>query len=124
MASSIFYPEKGVKEVGIVKLWLKAAIGATGAVTLNAAGSKGIASITRTSAGLYQITLDEPYAALLMANAFVVFSTLQDLTFQVKAEDVASAKTIDLWCKTAATATDPTDGSSLRVELILKNSSV
>ena len=124
MASSTFYKMGGAKELQVIQLFVHAAIGSTGAVTLNTAKSKGIASMTRTSAGLYVITLSEAYAELLAVDGLALFSTLQDLTFQVNAETVATTKTITMWCKTAATATDPTSGTTLKFKITLKNSGV
>lgn len=108
-------------EVKVDHLYAKVAIGATGAPTLNTAASKGIASISRTSDGLYVLTLAKVYNSLLDFSVIQLFDTLQDLTFQINAIDL-SAKTITFWCKATATATDPTDGSTLHIKAILKDS--
>ena len=123
MANVGFWPlqarQKGIKEVHI-----KVAIGATGAPTLSADASLGVASITRTSAGLYVITLRDKYTALVNASFMHLDDTLQNLSFQVNAETVASTKTITLWTRVVATATDPTDTAIIYGTLTLKNSSV
>ena len=123
MANVGFWPlqsrQKGIKEVHI-----KVTIGATGACTRDAAASLGVASITRTSAGLYVITLRDKYTALVNAQFVALDNAIQDLTFQVNAETVASTKTITLWTLTGATATDPTDTAIIYGTITLKNSSV
>jgi len=123
MANVGFWPlqarQKGIKEVHI-----KVTIGATGAPTLSADASLGVASISRTSAGLYVITLRDKYTALVNASFMHLDDTLQNLSFQVNAETVASTKTITLWTRVVATATDPTDTAIIYGTLTLKNSSV
>jgi len=123
MANVGFWPlqarQKGIKEVHI-----KVTIGATGAPTLSADASLGVASISRTSAGLYVITLRDKYTALVNASFMHLDDALQDLSFQVNAETVASTKTITLWTRVAATATDPTNTAIIYGTLTLKNSSV
>jgi len=112
------------RQKSIVQVHIKVTIGATGACTLDAASSLGVASITRTSAGLYVITLRDKYTALMNAQFVSLDNAIQDLTFQVNAETVASTKTITLWTLTGATATDPTDTAILYGTITLKNSSV
>jgi hypothetical protein len=123
MANVGFWPlqarQKGIKEVHF-----KVTIGATGAPTLSADASLGVASISRTSAGLYVITLRDKYTALVNASFMHLDDALQDLSFQVNAETVASTKTITLWTRVVATATDPTDTAIIYGTLTLKNSSV
>lgn len=105
-------------------LFAKVNIGASGAPTLVANSSVGIASISRDSAGVYIVTLDDKYNALLHFNVMMLEATAEDLTFQVESEDVAGAKTIQFQCKAAAVETDPSDGSVLLIKIDLKNSSV
>lgn len=102
----------------------KVAIGASGAPTLDANSSVGVASISRDSAGVYLLTLDDAYNALLHFNVMQVEASAEDLTFQIESEDVDGAKTIQFQCKAAAVETDPSDGSSLLIRIELKNSSV
>jgi len=124
MANVGFWPlqarQKGIKDVHF-----KVTIGASGDPTLSTDGSSlGVASITRTSAGLYVITLRDKYTALVNASFMHLDDTLQNLSFQVNAETVASTKTITLWTRVVATATDPTDTAIIYGTLTLKNSSV
>ena len=105
-------------------LHAKVAIGATGAPTLDSNASVGVASISRDSAGVYIITLDDKYNSLLGFKVMQQAAAAEDLTFQIESEDVDGAKTIQFQCKAAAVETDPSDGSSLFIEIVLKNSSV
>lgn len=109
--------EKEVKEI-----YLDVAIGATGAPTLTR--GLGVASIARNSAGLYTVTLQDAYMKLMSVNISQVVSAAEDITFQVAAESVASAKTVQFRCQAAAVATDPSSGSRLLIQFNLKNSSV
>lgn len=111
--------EKEVKEI-----YAKVTIAATGAPTLVALSSKGVASISRTSAGLYVLTLQDKYNALMHASIAIVAPSSEDLSAKVKAESVASAKTVTFQCTAAAIATDPATGDTLLIALQLKNTSV
>ena len=106
-----------------VKLFMNVTVGATGAPTLVAANSKGIASITRTSAGLYVITLQDQYMKLLAVNAMMLKVTAEDITVQVSAINL-TAKTVTIFTKAAAVATDPTSGSQMYLEFTMSNSSI
>lgn len=102
----------------------RVSIGASGAPTLDTSNSIGVASVTRDSAGVYVVTLDDKYNALLHADIMMVEATAEDITFQVETEAVSTAKTIQFQCKAAAVETDPSDGSILLLKFDLKNSSV
>lgn len=125
MASSYFYQNFQAKEPNVTKLFLKCSIGATGAPTLDSTASKGIASIARTAAGDYTVTLDEPYNSFLMFSGIFLESDDMDLQLQLAAEAVstATAPTIQIICTAGAVATDPDDGSTLYAEITLKNTS-
>jgi hypothetical protein len=105
-------------------LHAKVAIGASGAPTLDADNSVGVASVTRDSAGVYIVTLDDKYNALVGFDVKQIFATAEDLTFQIESEAVATSKTVQFQCKAAAVETDPSDGSTLLIKLELKNTSV
>lgn len=111
-------------EKEVKSLYVKIAIGAAGAPTLTKPGSLGVASVVRTAAGTYTVTLEDAYPALLGFEAINLNGTAQDLQFQLKAETVATTKTIQFFCLTGATATDPASGSVLYLGLSLKNTSV
>lgn len=108
-------------------LFAKVAIGATGAPTLNAAQSKGIASIVRNSAGNYTITLKDVWNKLYMVQSATVFAggLPANASMGIASESVASAKTIVIQCRApAGTAVDPDNGALLLLEIQLGNSSV
>jgi hypothetical protein len=127
-----------VKEV--VSIYANVPIGATGAVgTLAASKNMGIKSVTRTSAGLYVITLGnsvsgnvDKYNNLLAVNCSVVVNGITAVpAFNVVTDAVAAsgAITVQFSAATAAgntalTATDPASGSVLLFEIKLKNSAV
>lgn len=107
--------EKEVKD-----LYAAVAIGATGAPTLTS--KVGIASIARTSAGLYRLTLEDKYVSLKNFAVALVAASAEDLIFQVKAEAVAGAVPyIDFLCLASAVATDPASGDVLLVKIEVKN---
>jgi hypothetical protein len=118
------YPAHNSLEVDVSHIYCKATIGSSGAPTLVAASSKGVASIARSDTGDYTITLDEKYNSLLFGSAIMLESDDTDLQIQLAAEDVSSAKTIQFICTAAATPADPPDGSTLYFKFELKNSSV
>lgn len=109
--------DKEVKDI-----YLQVSIGASGAPTLNR--PLGVSSIVRNSAGLYTITLQDKYMSLRAVQIVQQAALAEDLTFQVTAEDVDGAKTIQFMAHAAAVATDPSSGSTLYIALQLKNSSV
>lgn len=108
----------------VKQLHAKVAIGAAGAPTLDTEISVGIASVTRDSAGVYIMTLEDAYNDLVDFHVMQQAAAAEDLTFQIEAEDVASAKTIQFRAQAAATETDPSDGSTLFIKIALKNTSV
>lgn len=116
------FNRKQALEREIKELYLDVAIGASGAPTLTR--GTGVASISRSSAGTYLITLQDAYMRLMSAQTTQVVSAVESLAFQVSAEDVAGAKTIIIHSHTAGVATDPSSGSRLLIQLNLKNSSV
>jgi len=127
-----------VKEV--VSVYANIPIGATGAVgTLAASKNMGIKSVTRTSAGLYVITLGnsvsgdvDKYNSLLAVNCTVVVDGITAVpAFNVKTDAVAASGAITIQFSaatsggnTALAATDPASGSIIMLEIKLKNSAV
>ena len=111
--------EKEVKHIHA-----KIAIGATGAPTLTAASSLGVASISRTSAGLYVLTLQDAYMRLVNASILIITPAAEDISVNVSAETVASTKLVTFRCTAAGVATDPASGDTILVSLELKNSSI
>ncbi len=110
--------EKEVKEI-----YARINIGAVGAPTLVAVQSQGCTSVSRTSAGLYVLTLSDKYTRLMHARFDVTTPTAEDVHSNLVSETVASTKTVTFRICTGAIATDPASGDSILVRLELKNSS-
>ena len=117
-----------------VKLYIKIAIGATGAPTLSTTYNKGVASVSRTSAGLYVLTLDNAWLALLGFRASQVVPTgIGSLTgIDLVSESVATASTKRITVKgrgatgagdTTPAAKDPASGPTLMLEITLQDTS-
>jgi len=112
----------------LVDIFGEVAIGASGAPTLTTANSKGIASISRTSAGLYVLTLSEAVNKIL--DLHVMFLDATDTTCpQVKIVS-RTTSVITFLClgptdtaDTALTATDPADGDTMLIHLIVNDTS-
>lgn len=111
--------DKEVKE-----LYLDVAIGASGAPTLSR--GLGAASISRSSTGLYVITLQDAYNRLMFADVQTLTASAEDIQAQLVSESVASAKTISFRTvkSSDATVVDPSNGARLLIKLELKNSSI
>jgi hypothetical protein len=113
-------------EIRPVMLFANVSIGASGAPTLNA-NARGIASIARTGAGAYTITLQDKYTKLLDISSRFITATGTDaaLEMTVTADGVASSTpTITIVFRVAAgTATDPSNGAVLLLKMFLRNSS-
>lgn len=143
MANRQFIQYSYQLEKGLVRLYARVNIGATGAPTLvtttSSSGnpSNGIASISRSSAGKYVITFGavgatqtnlDTYQRLVWAQANVINSTISTVVstqISVEAVTTASAPAITIQCLAAAgTAVDPNSGDVLLVEIVLKNSTV
>lgn len=102
---------------------VKVNIGASGAPTVDS-NVVGVESVTRDSAGVYIITLEDKYSSLVGCKVMQEAAAAEDLTFQIESEDVAGAKTVQIQCKAAAVETDPSNGSKLYIELALKNTDI
>lgn len=142
MANRQFIQYSYQLEKGVVTLYARVSIGATGAptlVTTSTSGnpSNGIASISRSSAGKYVITFGnvgstqtnlDTYQRLLWAQANVIASTISTVvSTQISVESVstASAPSITIQCLAAAgTAVDPNNGDILLIKIALKNATV
>lgn len=110
----------------------KAAIGATGAVTLDAPASSGISSITRSSAGTYEITLDGKAPQLVSFSAMLLDDTINQIsTFQLTSSTVSTDGKLVFKClgptnssTTTLVAADPTDGATLLFTVAVNNTSL
>lgn len=110
-----------------VKLFAKVTIGATGAPTMSVVDSMGVASVSRTSAGVYKITLQDSYPKLLNIDATQILASGLPAapSFAVKTETVATLATpvINVCFSAAGVATEVDSGAVLLLEITLKNSS-
>jgi hypothetical protein len=111
-----------------VILWANAAIGAAGAVTMDAVKSKGIASIVKSATGTYTITLQDGYSDLFHIDAKIVLAAGAPAVLSgsiVRSFDVVSAKTIVIaFLDDAGADVNPDSGSTLLIEIKLKNTGV
>lgn len=151
MASRDFDALSYQLEKKVVKIFGRVTIGATGAPTLVTSvattdgngntvsvwnPSKGIASITRVSAGKYTIQLGradsvvgtqvDTYNGLLNFNSIIVNSTLSAVNgVQVLSDSVKSTGQLQIqFLSFAGAATDPSSGDVISFEIILKNSAL
>ena len=114
----------------VKRLYLKATIGATGAPTLVAADSLGIKAIGRNGAGDYTITFGTPggdtekYNKLLWAAGKLLDVDGEDIRVQIDTDNTSSAGTVLILTVAAASATDPSNGSTLMMVFDVKNSTV
>jgi hypothetical protein len=112
----------------LVNIYLRATIGATGAPTLVAAKSKGIASIARTGAGAYDITLSDQYVDLFAALPTILFasgSPVSGAMMVVRSQDVAATKVIQVeFLNGSFAAAELASGVQLGIKFELKDSTV
>ena len=111
-------------ERGKAILFAKVAIGATGAPTLNAIKSKGIATVVRNSAGNYTVTLNDKYVDLFHFNVNFISAVPPTAAYAfTESQDVDGAKTIVFQCiDVSGAAVDPTSGTEMQIEIKLKTS--
>lgn len=133
MANRFFNQFTNSLDKGVVKLYAKVAIGASGAPTLSAINSKGFVSVTRNSAGKYTFVLGTSSSKLDTYNRIL------DVQAQFKTSSAAPAaptvalvadsvntlgtSSFAITCFSGSTATDPASGETMYVELTLSNSS-
>ena len=106
-------------------LYLKAAIGASGAPTINALQSMGIDSISRVSAGKYLITLNKKYQGLRMVKScFIASGGAAAPDLAVDTDAVRASGTLTVVTQAGGVSTDPAPGEIMLIEIMLKDSSV
>lgn len=116
-------------EKGPVTIYGKAAIGVTGAPTLNSAQSKGIFSIVRTGVGAYTINLGnavsrDTYQRLMMFKELVIGASSTCVGCTVVADNSSSTPSPNVAIQLTdgtGTAVELANGVSLLVKLILSN---
>lgn len=111
----------------LVHVFLKATVGASGAITLDVPNSRGVASIVKESGdGDYTVTLQDTYSRLMQVTVSKeLASVTADAAPSVMIEDegVAGDKTVELqfYAADGTTEANPADGTVLRLHIILSN---
>jgi hypothetical protein len=114
--------DKEIKEI-----YAKVSVGASGAPTMDASRSVGVASVARNSAGRYTITLQDAYMHLHQLSHSLQFAAGAPASAQmvIRSEAVDTAKTIVVeFLDASGAAVDVDSGTILRFKFDLKNSSV
>lgn len=120
MGKHTYHGDTGSRERGVKMLHEKVSIGAVGAPT---AQKRLSMDLVRDSAGVYTCTLLEKFVGLLIVQV-MQSGAIQDLSFHVTSDDVASAGTFELTCAVGGVATDPDAGTELHIKAEVKDSSV
>lgn len=110
----------------------RVAIGASGAPTLSAAASMGILSISRSTTGTYEVTLDGKLPQLVGFQCIVLDDTTSQIThFQLTSDTVTSDGKLVFKClaptnssTTTSIAADPADGAVLLFTVLVNNTSL
>jgi VCBS repeat-containing protein len=104
----------------LIHVYLQATIGATGAPTLSAANSLGVASISRNDVGDYTITLQNSFSRLMMVDQCQLLAggVLAAPIMAVQSLD-GSAKTITVQFQDETAAAEIDDGAVLRMHFVL-----
>lgn len=127
MANKTAYQFRYSYERDITDIYLKVNIGASGAPTIASGNAKGVTSISRTSAGLYVITLMQPYNRLLDCSSQSISGSSAQAApmMTIVSETVASTKLVTLQYRAIdnSTATDPASGEVLLIHITVRNSS-
>ncbi len=129
MANKTAFQFRYQYEREVTDIFLKVNIGGTGAPTIASGNAKGVTSISRTSPGLYVITLMQPYNRLLdVSSQSISGSSAQAAPLMtVVSETVATAATKAVTLQYRAidnsTATDPASGEVLLIRISVRNSS-
>lgn len=127
MAGRTFQPLLGALDPGVVVLGISWAPNGSSAVDQTSIKGRGVTSVTRDSAGVFTVLLQDVYPALLAAVATAQLATAANIVAQVGTSTLtANGKSIVVTLLAVATATDVAANANNRVNLllILKNSSV
>lgn len=110
----------------LVHIYLKATVGASGAITLSANDSRGVTSITKeTTAGQYTVLLADKYSRLMACQVQQTINAgalVAPVSYLLSA-DTTSAKTLVVQFQAAdgATETNPADTTVLNLHITLSN---
>ena len=136
MAARMFRPVSFKLEPNVVDLYFEIAIGGTGAPTATTGKCKGLYSITRTSAGLYVLTMGGPagkdtYNRLLACDVMFIPASGVGTIVKTDVVSFASGNTLTILCSAPTPgspavwpliATDPGSGDTMMVHVALSNS--
>lgn len=106
-------------------IFAKISFGVSGAPTLVTSSglSKGVASVSRSSAGKFVVTLSDTYKYLVGGKGiFVASGGAAAPEVSIDSESVAVAKTVTVLTQAGGVNTDPAAGEILLLEIELKNS--
>ena len=112
-----------------VMLNLKATIGSSGAITLDAAQSRGVASITKlATAGQYRIVLQDVYNKLLQVQEQVInaagISAAPDMGILAASDVTVAATGIVIQFSVSGAAGNLASGDVVNLLILLDNSSL
>ena len=79
--------------------------------------------MTRISAGLYELTLADKYAALISADIVIQKASAADLQTQLVSSNVSTTKKLRFRTIAGASVTDLANGDVVYIRLDLRNSS-
>lgn len=126
MANRNFKPGAVALEAGLVALYGRLVIGASGAITTET--SRGFSTALNASPGVYDVTFEDKYQALRQANFNVIDAVAagEGKTAQVIAEAVLASGTLSFTMIAAddGLAADVASGGIILMEFVLKNSTV
>jgi len=105
----------------LVTLFAIVDIGAAGAPTIN--NAPGIASVTRTGAGAYDVVYSDVFSFFIGMDFMLQAAAAEVLTVQITAVDLSTKKISFLCVDDAGVAADPSNGSSIRFALKFSQSS-
>lgn len=119
----------GVQTLGKGVKIISGSFAPNGSSAVSAASNKGKGwSVARTSAGLFTITLEDAYVALLAVNASLQLTAADDKFVQIGVVDVVTAKTVQIrvWDVSGAAVADvaAAAGNRINFELVLSNSTL
>lgn len=123
MANRMFNRAQNL-EKEVKSLFAEVSIGSSGAPTLTK--GLGIASISRSSTGLYVVTLQDKYVRFMHASVQIMSASAEDAVSQLVSEDVDVAQTISFRIIKGSDGlvVDPASGDKLFIKIDLKNSSI
>lgn len=124
MANRNFFRKQSM-EREVKELYVAASIAAAGAPTLTR--DLGVASLVRDSAGVYTLTLEDKYNALLQVSVSLQLAAgaPSSVAHVVRSEDVDGAKTVVIeFVDAAGAAVELDNGTVVKLKLDLKNTSV